>query len=104
MNKNQKRQLLSNASAAISADTTLSDTEKEKARKAVEEAVQNFEVPNTKVYWIAVGSIAVIALVIVLGALWIAINTTNETPEFLMIALGTAVGALAGMLVPASRE
>jgi len=104
MHENQKRQLLSNASAAISADTTLSDTEKEKARKAVEEAVQNFEVPNTKVYWIAVGSIAVIALVIVLGALWIAINTTNETPEFLMIALGTAVGALAGMLVPASRE
>ncbi|MEP3889754.1 MAG: hypothetical protein ABJN69_04755 [Hellea sp.] len=103
MNENQKRQLLNNARAAITADTTLSETEKEKAGKAMEEAVQNFEVPNTKVYWIAVGSIAAIALVIVLGALCIAIGTTKDTPEFLMITLGTAVGALAGMLVPASR-
>jgi len=103
MNKNQKLQLLNNARAAISADITLSEAEKEKVGKAMEKAVQNFEVPNTKVYWIAVGSIAAIALFIVLGALFITFGTSKETPEFLMITLGTAVGALAGMLVPASR-
>ena len=104
MNENQKRQLLNNARAALTADTTLSDSEKEKAGKAMEEAVQNFEVPNTKVYWIAVGSIAAIAMIIVLGALFIAVKGVEKgTPEFLMITLGTAIGALAGMLVPASR-
>ena len=104
MNENQKRQLLNNARAALTADTTLSDAEKEKAGQAMEKAVQNFEVPNTWVYWIAVGSIAAIALIIVLGALFIAIKGLDKpTPEFLVITLGTALGALAGMLVPASR-
>ncbi len=103
MNGNQKRRLLNDARLSITADPTLTDAEKEKAEKAVEKAVQNFEVPNTKVYWIAVGSIAAIALLIVLGSLCIAIGTEKKTPEFLMLALGTAIGALAGMLIPASR-
>jgi len=103
MNEAQKRQLLSRASAAIIADPNLSDKEKIKAEKAVTDAVENFVVPNTKVYWIAVGSIAVIAIIIVLGTFWLQLGPKVKTPDFLMIKLGTAIGALAGMLVPAGK-
>lgn len=104
MNETQKSRILATARSTISADTTLSDIQKEKVEKAMEDAVESFEVPNTKVYWIAVGSIAAIALIIVLGALYIAVTGSGKgTPEFLIITLGTALGALAGMLVPAAR-
>ena len=50
----------------------------------------------------AVGAVAFVAAVIVLGGLYLAASG-KETPNFLQTALATAIGALAGMVVPTPK-
>lgn len=83
----------------------LPEAEKQKVKQAIERAtVVSSEVPNTLVYWIAVGAVSIVALMIVLGSLIITgINPDNDLPNFLQTTLATAIGALAGMVVPTPK-
>ncbi len=88
---------------SIDAATDMSDEEKKKAKKAIDETrFVASEVPNTFVYWLAVGTVGLVALIIVIGAFYLS-STGQETPNFLQMALATAIGALAGMVVPTPK-
>lgn len=82
----------------------LTDEQKEKLKDVVDKTViPAAEVPNTFVYWMAVGAIGLMALLIVIGGLYLAAMSI-ETPNFLQMALATAIGALAGMVVPTPKS
>jgi len=88
---------------SIDTATDMSDDEKNKAKKRVDETkFVAAEVPNTLVYWLAVGAVGLIALIIAIGALYLA-GTGKEIPNFLQTTLATAIGALAGMIVPTPK-
>ncbi len=88
---------------SIERSTDLNDAEKAKAKQAVDATVYTpAEIPNTGVYKIAVGALALSAGAIVVGALILTINKF-DTPEFLQVTLATIIGALAGMIIPTSR-
>ncbi len=81
----------------------LTTEQKRKIAEAVDKTtVPASEVPNTLVYWIAVGAVALVATIVVLGGLYLA-TTGKETPNFLQTVLATAIGALAGMVVPSPK-
>jgi uncharacterized membrane protein YbhN (UPF0104 family) len=84
----------------------LTDEQKRQVADAVDKTdipTPAAEVPNTFVYWLAVGAVALVASVIVLGGLYLAASG-KETPNFLQTALATAIGALAGMVVPTPKS
>ncbi len=82
----------------------LTNEQKNKLKEMVDNTViPAAEVPNTFVYWMAVGAIGLMALIIVIGGLYLA-ALTIETPNFLQMALATAIGALAGMVVPTPKS
>lgn len=79
------------------------DDAKAEAKRAIDETTfVTSEVPNTPVYWIAVGCVGALALIIAIGSL-ILTGFGNPTPEFLQTALATLIGALAGMVVPTPK-
>lgn len=80
----------------------ISDADKHTLQKIVEAEVEKAEVPNTAVYRLAVTFMGVIALALILGATVIAIypEFDGDIPDFYAVAVGAAIGALAGMLVP----
>jgi uncharacterized membrane protein YbhN (UPF0104 family) len=78
----------------------LSAEQKKAVQKAIDQTnVVTAEVPNTFVYKLAIGSIAAVALMTVLGGIYLA----DQTPNFLQTTLATAIGALAGMVVPTPK-
>jgi len=88
---------------SIDTATDMSDEEKNKAKKRIDETkFVAAEVPNTLVYWLAVGAVGLIALIIAIGALYLA-GTGKAIPNFLQTTLATAIGALAGMIVPTPK-
>ena len=90
----------------IDATSEMSPEDKEKAKRAVDQTTliaAGSEVPNTFVYWMGVGAIGLIALFIVLGGLYLS-STGQETPNFLQTTLATAIGALAGMVIPSPKS
>lgn len=87
----------------IDTSTDMTDEEKDKAKKKVDETKYvATEVPNTLVYWLAVGGVGLIALIIAIGALYLS-GIGKEIPNFLQTTLATAIGALAGMIVPTPK-
>ena len=98
---------IENASKAIKGSVEsiqdLSETQKDQVKKAIDETIVNAaEVPNTFVYWLAVGAVAFVAATIVLGGLILA-GFDKGIPNFLQTTLATAIGALAGMVVPTPK-
>ena len=96
-----------NASKALKASIEnipeLSDEQKRVIENVIENtSVPAAEVPNTFVYWLAVGAMAGVATLIVIGGLLLAMFN-HDIPIFLQTVLATAVGALAGMVVPSPR-
>ena len=88
---------------SIDVAADMSEEDKNKAKKAIDETTfVASEVPNTFVYWLAVGAVSLIAIIIVIGTFYLS-NTGQETPNFLQMALATAIGALAGMVVPTPK-
>ena len=83
----------------------LSEQDKEKVKKSIENTqFTASEVPNTFVYWLAVGTMGLVTLVIVHREIYLLADGSEKTiPEFLRITLATAIGALAGMVVPSGR-
>ncbi|MFC3194292.1 hypothetical protein ACFODZ_08580 [Marinicella sediminis] len=78
----------------------LSAEQKKAVQKAIDDTtVVTAEVPNTFVYKLAIGSIAAVAVMTVLGGIYLA----EQTPNFLQTTLATAIGALAGMVVPTPK-
>jgi uncharacterized membrane protein YbhN (UPF0104 family) len=78
----------------------LSAEQKKAVKKAIDETtVVTAEVPNTLVYQLAIGSIAAVAVITVFGGIYLA----EQTPNFLQTTLATAIGALAGMVVPTPK-
>ena len=61
-----------------------------------------FEVPNTFVYRAAVIGVLLVCVLIVAGAIFQPSQWTNF-PEFLKLTLSTAIGAIAGMIVPTAK-
>jgi uncharacterized membrane protein YbhN (UPF0104 family) len=101
---NMVRQASLAVKQSIEETEDLTDEQKEKLKDAVDKTViPAAEVPNTFVYWLAVGAIGLMALLIVIGGLYLA-SMTIETPNFLQMALATAIGALAGMVVPTPKS
>ena len=99
------KQASSAVKESIEAVPGLTDEQKREVAKAVDNTnvtVSTAEVPNTFVYWLAVGAVALVAAVIVFGGLYLAASG-QETPNFLQTALATAIGALAGMAVPTPK-
>lgn len=104
MDRGALESMVNAAQEKIEARGDLDDAAKAKAKEALEEVKQmGVEVPDTQVYRIAVGSVAAIAGLIVIGALLIVMFKLGDVPEFLRLALATALGALAGMIVPTAK-
>ena len=101
--QNTIRQAATAIKESVDAVPGLTDDQKHEVQKAIDRTnVPASEVPNTLVYWLAVGAVALVAAVIVFGGLYLA-AVQQETPNFLQTALATAVGALAGMVVPTPK-
>ena len=88
----------------------LSPEQKKAVQKAIDDTtVVTAEVPNTTVYKIAIFSIAFVAAATVVGSLFLLQSTSGsdgtplEIPGFLQTTLATAIGALAGMVVPTPK-
>jgi len=82
----------------------LDDSQKKEILETIRQTdVPAVEVPDTFVYRLAVGSMAIVSVIIVVGGLIIAGMGENAIPEFLKLTLATAIGALAGMVVPSQR-
>lgn len=88
---------------SIDTATDMSNEEKNKAKKRIDETTfVAAEVPNTLVYWLAIGAVGLVALIIAIGALYLS-GTGKAIPNFLQTTLATAIGALAGMIVPTPK-
>ncbi len=86
---------------SVESINVLDESQKRAVIEAIEQTnVQAFEVPNTFVYRLAVGSMALVSVCVVVGALILTGFSDNQIPEFLKVTLATALGALAGMVVP----
>ena len=106
-NSPQLQNIVRQASIAVkqSIDDTadLTEEQKQNVKEAIDKTViPGAEVPNTFVYWMAVGTIGLMAIVIVIGGLYLT-TAGIETPNFLQMALAMAIGALAGMVVPTPK-
>lgn len=101
--QNTIQQASSAVKKSIDAIPELSDAQKLQIVDAVDNTnVPAAEVPNTFVYWIAVGAVAGVSAIIVIGGLFLTFYG-KETPNFLQTVLATAIGALAGMVVPTPK-
>lgn len=101
--QNMVRQVSIAVKQSIDDTVDLTDEQKQKVNEAIDKTVvPGAEVPNTFVYWMAVGAIGLMALIIVIGGLYLA-AAGSETPNFMQMALATAIGALAGMVVPTPK-
>lgn len=87
----------------VDALSGLSDQQKAELTRELDEqpAVVVAEVPNTAVYWIAVGALAAVVIIIVAGTFFR--SDWADVPEFLKITCATAIGAIAGMVVPTPK-
>lgn len=91
------------AKKSVDSIPALSEEQKKLVADAIDRTeISAIEVPNTFVYWLAVGAMAAVCGLIVLGGLGLA-AAGLETPNFLQITLATAIGALAGMVVPTPK-
>jgi len=104
MKKNAVEKFAIEAAKEIDANPTLSDTEKKAANDALGAVINNYSMPDTVVYRMAVWLVGAIGLSIVLGAILITMfEKSTGVPEFFGVALGATIGALAGMLVASSK-
>jgi hypothetical protein len=83
--------------------TDLDDRSKENLIKQVDKVISRAEVPDTLVYRVAVMSIGAAVILIALGLIGLAVLDVQKIPDALGVGLGTALGALAGMLIPTGR-
>ncbi|MEM8993769.1 MAG: hypothetical protein AAGF23_03140 [Acidobacteriota bacterium] len=102
-----KRNVLAAAEAikkAVDA-SSLGAAEKAQVKQVVDSTeFQAKDIPNTTVYQLAVGALALAAGIIVIGGVLLAFQDGRQMPEFLQVTLATIVGALAGMIIPTSRS
>ncbi|MFC1866196.1 hypothetical protein ACFLYB_05750 [Chloroflexota bacterium] len=70
--------------------------------KVIKEAKEKALIPDTMVYKIVVGSLGLIGVLAVIGAI-ILVGMGKETPAALVALGSAAVGALAGLLAPSAK-
>ena len=86
-------------------DDQLLNALKEHPEEVIEKLNQATVIPSTPVYMVAVGSLAGISIICVLGLIWLSgtLEQGQTLPSGLETIIGTAIGGLVGLLAPVSR-
>ena len=89
---------------AVAGASNLEDKDKENLIAKVDKVITRIEVPDTMVYRLAVGCIGAVVIILSLGLIYLVSQGQHAVPDALGVGLGTALGALAGMLIPSSGQ